>query len=129
MEVGGEDAYRLFYQSLEKVKHQLNPAAKQLIREQLTEQEINQERLLHIIHQQFGDCNILLLVFTLALLTMSNHETFITYQKVFNEGSSATAPHPSKREGKLEEQLIDIQKKLGKLQKENEQVRYKGCIK
>ena len=126
MEICEENVYRLFYQSLEKVKQQLNPAAQQLICEQLTEgreEGMNQERLSLIIHEQFGDCNIVMLVLILALLTMSNHETFITYQQVFNEGNRNVATHTrSKREEELEEQLVDIQKKVVKLQKENEQV-------
>lgn len=127
MEICEENVYRLFYQSLEKVKQQLNPAAQQLICEQLTEgreEGMNQERLSLIIHEQFGDCNIVMLVLILALLTMSNHETFITYQQVFNEGNRNVATHTrSKREEELEEQLVDIQKKVVKLQKENEQFR------
>ena len=123
MEVRGENTYRLFYQSLEKVKQQLNPAAQQLISDQSTEhgeEGVNQERLSHIIHQQFGDCNVVILVFVLALLTMSNHETFIAYQQAFNEGGKVS--HSSKREEELERQLVDLQKRFDKLQKENEQV-------
>ena len=126
MEICEENMYRLFHQSLEKIKQQLNPAAHQLICEQLTEgreEGMNQERLSLIIHEQFGDCNIVMLVLILALLTMSNHETFITYQQVFNEGNKNVVTHTrSKREEELEEQLVDIQKKVVKLQKENEQV-------
>lgn len=125
MEVCEENAYRLFHQSLEKVKQQLNPAAQQLICEQLTERKeegVNHERLSLIIHEQFGECNVVVLVFILALLTMSNHETFIAYQQTFNEGSKNVATQPRKREEELEEQLVDTQKKLIKLQKENEQV-------
>ena len=123
VEVCGENTYRLFYQTLEKVKQQLNPAAQQLISEQLTEhgeEGINRERLSQIIQEQFGDCNVVILVFILALLTMSNHETFIAYQQAFKEGASSHTR--SKREEDLEEQLVDLQKKLVKLQKENEQV-------
>ena len=125
MEVCGENTYRVFYQSLVKVKQQLNPAAQQLICEQLMEhgrlgeEGINQERLSLIIQEQFGDCNVVILVFILALLTMSNHETFIAYQQAFNEGRSANS---HSREGELDEQLVDLQKKVVKLQKENEQV-------
>ena len=125
MEVCEENAYRIFYQSLEKVKQQLNPAAQQLISEQLTEhgeEGINRERLSLIIQEQFGDCNVVILVFILALLTMSNHESFIAYQQAFDEGSRSTSSHSRKREEELQEQLVDLQKKLVKLQKENEQV-------
>ena len=123
MEVSGEDSYRLFYQSLLKVKQQLNPAAQQLICEQLMEHEeqgINTERLSLIIQQHFGDCNVVILVFILALLTISNQETFIAYQQVYNEGN--IVGHSRKQEEELMEQLVDLQKKLVKLQKENEQV-------
>ena len=52
---------------------------------------------------------------------MSNHEMFIAYQQAFNEGRSANS-HSHKREGELDEQLVDLQKKVVKLQKENKQV-------
>ena len=121
MEFSGEDSYRLFYQSLEKVKQHLNPAALQLICEQLTEEQgISTERLSQIIQQQIGDCNVVILVFILTLLAISNDETFITYQQVYNEGN--TASQSRKREEELKEQLVDLQKKFVKLQKENEQV-------
>lgn len=123
MEVYGDNTYRLFHQALEKVKLQLNPEALQLICRQLTErrdEEINQERLSLIIHQQFGECNFVMLIFILTLLSLSNHDTFITYQQVF--GKDVTSSYPRKREEELEEQLVDLQKKYVKLQKENEQV-------
>lgn len=125
MEVSGEDTYRIFHQSLENVKEHLNPAAQQLICDQPTEQKeegLNQERLSLIIHKHFGDVNLVVLVFILALLTMSNHETFIAYQQAFNESSKGIETHSRKREEELEEDLINLQKKYNKLQKENEQV-------
>ena len=126
MAVCEENSYRLFHQSLAKVKQQLNPTALQLICRQLTERpgedNINQERLALIIHQQFGDCSLVVLIFILTLLTMSNHEAFNAYQQVFNDGDKDITPYPRKREEELEEQLIDVQKKFAKLQKENEQV-------
>lgn len=122
-----ENTYRLFYQSLERVKHQLNEVSRQVICGQQTGEDgegINQKRLLLIINEHFGECDLVLLVLILGLLTMSNHETFIAYQQAFSESTNGVAPppRPSKREEELEEQLIDSQKKFGKLQKENEQV-------
>ena len=125
MEAYEENFYRLFYQSLEKIKQQLNSGAKQLLYEQLTERReegLNHERLALIINEQFGDCNVVILVFILTLLTVSNQETFSAYQQAFNEGSNNGSSYPRKREEELEEQLVDLQKKFIKLQKENEQV-------
>ena len=122
MEACEENAYRLFYQALGKIKQQLKPGAKELICEQPTEEGLNHERLSRIINEQFGDFNIVMLVFILTLLAMSNHETLNAYQQAFNEGSKSGPSYPSKREEELEEQLVDSQKKFIKLQKENEQV-------
>ena len=125
MEACEENAYRLFYQALEKIKQQLKPGANQLICEQPTEEGLNQERLSRIINEHFSDCDVVILVFVLTLLTMSNQEALNAYQQAFNEGSNTNSgpSYPSKREEEVEEQLVDLQKKFIKLQKENEQVR------
>jgi len=122
-EIFGENAYRLFYQALQKLKEQLNPSATRLISlrpGECQEDVAREERLSVIIREQFGDVNFVLLVFVLVLLTAANQDTLVVYQQAYNDGQGES--RRGRREEELEQQVMDVQKRLVKLQKENEQV-------
>ena len=124
-EIFGENAYRIFYQALQKLKEQLNPSATRLISlrpGEYQEDVAREERLSVIIREQFGDVNVVLLVFVLVLLSAANQDTLVVYQKAYNDGQGES--RRGRRVEELEQQVMDVQKRLVKLQKENEQVWY-----
>ena len=76
-----------------------------------------------IIREHLGDVNLVLLVYVLVLLSAANQDTLVVYQKAYNDAQVPVESRPSRREEELDQQLMDVQKRLVKLQKENEQVR------
>ena len=129
MELGfdkcGDNAYRIFFQTLQRLKEEFNPSATRLIflrPGEYQEDSVSQERLSVIIREQLGDVNLVLLVFVLVLLSAANQDTLVVYQQAYNDGQGTVQRRPSRREEELEQQVVDIQKRQVKLQKENEQV-------
>jgi len=118
-----ENACRVFYQEVQRFKNQLNPSASRLISSCQRGDIVNQERLLSIIREHLGDVNLVLLVYVLVLLSAANQDTLVVYQKAYNNAQVPVECKPSRREEELDQQLMDVQKRLVKIQKENEQVR------
>jgi len=120
-EICGENAYRIFYQALQKLKEQFNPSVTRLFSGE-NQDVVSQERLSVIIREQLGDVNLVLLVFVLVLLSAANQDTLVVYQQAYNDGQGPVETRPNRREEELEKQVMEVQKRLVKLQKENEQV-------